>query len=207
MCGRYTLATDAEHLLVRFEAVGPLDWEPRYNIAPSQQAPVIRLQGPIRRAELLRWGFVPSWAKDVRIGYNMINARSEEIARSYKSALKSRRCLIPASGWYEWRDKKPFHFHFPDMELFAFAGLWETWRELTTFTLFTTSSVKTAAEYHDRMPVILNPADYDRWLDPGINGHELTDLLRPCDAALIASPANQAVGNVRNEGPEMLSGS
>jgi len=203
MCGRYTLVVTSEQLLAYFEAVGQFDWRPRYNIAPSQQVPVIRQEGLVRRADLLRWGFVPAWAKDAKIGYKMINARSEEIARSYKPALKSRRCLIPASGWYEWREKQAYRFSRPDGELLAFAGLWEQWQDLTTFTIFTTGSIGVASEYHDRMPVILQPQNYDAWLDPSINGNDLTDLLMPSNEELMASSVNPIVGNVRNEGPEL----
>ncbi|WP_459556754.1 SOS response-associated peptidase [Lacunimicrobium album] len=167
MCGRYTLRATAEQLQEIFNFIRDADWTPRYNIAPSQMNPVIRLIDGKRHAKPLRWGLVPPWAKDVKVGFKMINARSEEIAKSYKAPLKKRRCLVLTDGWYEWRDKQPYHFRFPDNEPFVFAGVWERWTNpedqsiVESYSIFTTSSVGAASGYHDRMPVIIPQNAYD----------------------------------------------
>ncbi|QDU81202.1 Putative SOS response-associated peptidase YedK [Polystyrenella longa] len=203
MCGRFTLRIPPHELWKALQA--EYDWQPRFNIAPSQLAPVVRIRDGQPVLDRLRWGFIPSWAKDEKIGYKMINARSEEIAKSYRGALKSRRCLIVADGWYEWKNKQPYHFHQPDNIPFAFAGLWEKWKETESFTIFTTAAVGVAADYHDRMPVIIHPAAYDPWLDPDINGNDLVEpLLQSWEGELKVEEANKCVGNPRNEGPQCL---
>ncbi len=206
MCGRYTLRTgEVNDLLEFYETHGYFQWSPRYNIAPSQNVPVIRLIEGVRQADSLRWGLIPPWAKDAKIGYRMINARSEEIARSYQAPLKKRRCLVMTDGWYEWREKSPVHFRFPGNRLFAFAGIWERWQEVESVSIFTTSSTGVASQYHDRMPVILDRDAYDPWLDPTIEGQDLvSSLLIPWEGVIEALPANPIVGNVRNETPECL---
>lgn len=207
MCGRYTLRTNPIELAEIFDVQISEEIEPRYNIAPTQMNPVIWLdedEGE-RRVTLMRWGFIPSWAKDHKIGYRMINARSEEIAKSYQTSLKNKRCLVLADGWYEWKEKKPYHFRMPDNQPFAFAGLWSSWNETQTFTIFTAESEGVATGYHARMPVILPVEAYDLWANPNLEGAEIIDSVvqnRLIDIEVVA--ANQCVGNVRNESPECL---
>ncbi|WP_417851699.1 SOS response-associated peptidase [Thalassoglobus sp.] len=205
MCGRYTLRMNPLELAEVFGVEPQPELLPRFNIAPTQMNPVIRLSEGSRELSLMRWGFIPPWAKDEKIGYRMINARSEQIAKSYKPALKSKRCLVLADGWYEWREKKPFHFRMPDNQPFAFAGLWSAWRDIETFTIFTAQSDGIASEYHDRMPVILSPDAYDVWADPSIDGNDIIEEIvqgRQMDIEVVA--ANQCVGNVKNESPDCL---
>jgi putative SOS response-associated peptidase YedK len=180
MCGRYRLSRRKEILEEHFAADwDDADWSPRYNIAPTQSVPVIRQnpRTPRRKLSLIRWGLVPSWAKDLSKGAAMINARSETapIKPAFSDALKFRRCLIPADGFYEWqnvgRTKQPYCFEVNRGELFAFAGLWETWNDpngkaLETCSILTTTPNAITAPVHDRMPVILDPRCYDLWLDP-----------------------------------------
>ncbi len=181
MCGRYRLSRRAEILAGYFYAeYEGMDWEARYNIAPTQMVPVIRQDPhePARRASLMRWGLVPHWAKDASVGYKMINARAETAAErpAFKESLQRRRCLIPADGFYQWvrtvKAKRPFHFGLEDDSQFAFAGLWDRWRgsdgtTLETCTILTTTPNQLLADVHDRMPVILPATSYDLWLDPG----------------------------------------
>ena len=178
MCGRFALIVDASVLADVFDVDPPQDFKPRFNIAPTQKVPVIR-QDPqgAREGVVLRWGLIPSWAKDEKIGARMINARSETAAEkpSFRSAVKTRRCLVPASGFYEWvkgpEGKQPHFIHFSNGRVFAFAGLWERWSKtergpLDTFTILTTTPNELMAGLHDRMPVILKPSTYDEWLEP-----------------------------------------
>ncbi|MAT13781.1 MAG: hypothetical protein CMJ46_00745 [Planctomyces sp.] len=203
MCGRYTLRVPPQDLWNALQA--EFNWQPRYNIAPSQEVPVVRMIDGKPKLDKLRWGFVPSWAKDEKIGYKMINARSEEIARSYKGALKNWRSLVVADGWYEWKNKQPYHFHLPDNHPFAFAGLWEKWKDMLSFTIFTTSANEISADYHDRMPVILPEETWYPWLDPEIDGNELVEpFLKSWEGELEVDEANKIVGNPRNEGPGCL---
>ncbi|MBI2504465.1 MAG: SOS response-associated peptidase [Candidatus Latescibacteria bacterium] len=186
MCGRFALhhatAEVAEHFGVEQLSI---ELAPRYNIAPSQPVAVVRQRG-VRSLDACKWGLVPSWAKDPKIGNRMINARAETLAEkpSYKGALKRRRCLIPASGFYEWRqqdgERIPTYIRAVDDSLLALAGLWEEWRPpqgepLHTCTILTTQANAFMAPIHTRMPVILSPAGWERWLDPG--QQELDPLL------------------------------
>ena len=179
MCGRYRLSRRAEILTSYFYAkYEGLDWEARYNIAPTQTVPVIRQDAkePMRRASLMRWGLVPNWVKDATVGASMINARSETAAEkpAFKDLLQRQRCLIPADGFYEWqksgKSKQPYCFEMIENEPFAFAGLWDSWQApggstLETCTILTTTPNQLLADVHDRMPVILPAASYDLWLD------------------------------------------
>ena len=194
MCGRYTLAVSAGDLADRFGLTGDLpDLTPRYNVAPTQQVAAVLADGGGRKLEMLRWGLVPSWAKDPGIGARMINARGETVAEkpSFRSAFKRSRCLIPADGFYEWQKaaggKQPFHIRMRDGSPFAFAGLWERWdsdgEELLTCAIITTSANEVVGEVHDRMPVILPEEDHDLWLDPDFDQKDaLTTLLKPYPA-------------------------
>jgi putative SOS response-associated peptidase YedK len=168
----------------------PDDFPPRYNVAPTEDVPVVRAAPTGRRLDLLHWGLVPRWAQDPSIGNRMINARAETAAEkpAFRDALRRRRCLIPADGFYEWKKvegakrKQPYLFRMKGDRPFAFAGVWESWRRegeaLESFTILTTGPNELLAGVHDRMPVIVAPADYDRWLDPARNATDVQDLLR-----------------------------
>lgn len=221
MCGRFarksTQEVLAEWLGVDLEE---MPWfAPSYNVAPQTAQPVVRLNRDTGKREisLLRWGLVPFWARDAKIGYNTINARAEEAAArpAFREAMKKRRCLVPADAFYEWqrldpRTKQPFAVALKSGKPFAFAGLWESWRPkagepLETFTILTTDANELMEPIHDRMPVILQPKDYDRWLDPGDPARPPVDLLRPYTAEpMLAWPVSQRVGNVRNNDAELL---
>ena len=177
MCGRYTLTADAESIQLAFNLDTVDGWlEPRFNIAPSQQVAVITNRDP-GRLSFMKWGLVPSWAKDPKIGNRMINARSETAAEkpSFRTAFKRRRCLIPADGYYEWakqgKEKTPIYITHAERGLFAFAGLWESWKQsddswLNTCTILTTRANEKIEPVHHRMTVILEPQDYELWLTP-----------------------------------------
>jgi putative SOS response-associated peptidase YedK len=175
MCGRYRLSRRKQIVEEYFDSVSDeQDWAPRYNIAPTQPVPVIRQNAakPVRELSLMRWGLIPSWAKDPSGAASMINARSETASTkpAFADALKHRRCLIPADGFYEWKrtgkSKQPFCFEVNDGALFAFAGLWDRWKDprdtwLTTCSILTTTPNALTSAAHDRMPVILGPYSYD----------------------------------------------
>jgi len=190
-----------------------------YNIAPQSVQPVVRLNPGSGRREfaLQRWGLVPFWAKDAKLSYSTFNARAEEAARkpAFREALKKRRCLVPADAFYEWQQvdaqtKQPFAIALKSGEPCAFAGLWESWQPnegppLETFTILTTSPNEMMKPIHNRMPVILEPGDYARWLAPGDPASPPVDLLRPFPAEKMrAWPVSRRVGNVRNNDPELL---
>ncbi len=186
----------------------------RYNIAPSQPVITIRQDArePVRTLSTMRWGLIPSWAKDIGIAYKTINARSETIATtpSFREPFKSQRCLVPADGFYEWqrngRTKQPYCFEVNGGEVFAFAGLWDRWRNpqgdvVESCTIMTTTPNSLVSDIHDRMPVILNPDDYDLWLDPGFRDvASVSEILRPFDAALMHRyPVSTRVNQVLND--------
>jgi putative SOS response-associated peptidase YedK len=215
MCGRYRLSRRKQILEKHFEAeFDDEGWTPRYNIAPTQPVPVIR-QHPkehVRKLSLLRWGLIPSWSKDASVAARMINARSEtaHTLPAFRDATKLRRCLVPADAFYEWKrtgsTKQPFCFEVNDGELFAFAGLWDRWKDSTgqwirSCSILITTPNAVMSAVHDRMPVILNKQDYDLWLDPGMNNVEvLADLLKPYDASLMRSyPVSNRVNQVQND--------
>jgi putative SOS response-associated peptidase YedK len=218
MCGRYRLSRHVEILGEEFYAeYADLEWEAHYNIAPTQQVPVIRQdpKEPVRRVSLLRWGLVPYWAKDPSIGARMINARAETAASKpvFQEALQRKRCLVPADGFYEWKrtakSKQPFCFEVREGKLFAFAGLWDRWRGpngavLETCTILTTAPNQLLADVHDRMPVILTPEDYDLWLDRGFRDPvAATELLKPYDGRQMRRyPVSSRVNNVANDDAE-----
>lgn len=179
MCGRFTMYAKGETLAGEFGLPAPPAAAARYNIAPSQEVAAVRAapSGGGREISRLRWGLVPSWARDPAIGGRLINARSETVREkpSFRDAFRRRRCLIPASGFYEWmrveRGKQPYYVRMRDGRLFAFAGLWERWngpegRVLESCTILTTGANAVLAPIHDRMPVILDRAEYGRWLEP-----------------------------------------
>ena len=216
MCGRYTLSTPVEKLAEEFDVSGPLpDLPPNYNVAPSQEVAAIVAGGDgERRLELLRWGLIPAWADDPGIGSRMINARSETAAEkpSFRRAFKERRCLIPADGFYEWQKtnggKQPYHLKMRDGRLFAFAGLWESWKgdeegEIRSCTILTTDANDLVGEVHHRMPVILPPETYDLWLDPAVReAEQLLSVLGPYPTEdMEAYPVSRRVNNPSNDEP------
>jgi putative SOS response-associated peptidase YedK len=182
MCGRYRLSR-RKQLIEEYFDTSPWDddWSPRYNIAPTQPVPVIRQhpREPVRKLSLIRWGLIPSWAKSSSGTAGMINARVETAATkpAFRDPLKLRRCLIPADGFYEWaktaKNKQPYCFELREGELFAFAGLWDGWKDsngqwVKTCSILTTTPNAVTSAIHDRMPVILEPENYELWLDPGM---------------------------------------
>ena len=218
MCGRYRLSRRKHIIEEHFDTADwQDDWSPRYNIAPTQPVPVIRQhpKEPIRQLSLMKWGLVPHWAKDASGAASTINARSETAAEkpAFRDPLKFRRCLIPADGFYEWKRtgaaKQPFCFALNDGELFAFAGLWEGWKNaegqwIKTCSILTTTPNAVTATVHDRMPVILQPDSYDLWLDPGMTVVQvISDLVKPCDARLMQCyPVSSRVNHVANDDEE-----
>lgn len=216
MCGRYTLRTPGKDLVKLFRLAEPPQVTPRYNIAPSQLVPVVRAaegDGTGRRWTMVRWGLVPSWAKDPANGYRMINARSETAAEkpSFRVAMQRRRCLIPTDGFYEWRKegrgKQPYHICLKHDGPFAFAGLWEHWKgdgeAFESCTILTTEANERLRTLHDRMPVILDPDDFELWLDPSItDAARVQPLLRPYPAdAVTAFPVSREVNDARHDPP------
>jgi len=260
MCGRYAAAKDQADLVLEFDVevvataepsrsvlVNPQDppaGTPDYNMAPSKQAPVVlarvdRTSGgadpagrPVRQLRLLTWGLVPSWAKDVRMGMRMINARAETVLESgaFARAARARRCLVPADGWYEWQAsptvtdakgkprKQPFFIHRGDEQPLAFAGLYEFWRDpavagpddpsawLTSFTVLTTPAEPGLDRIHDRQPLVLEPADWGRWLDPRVTDpDEVAGMLAFRQPGRFAAyPVSTAVNGSAGRGAQLL---
>jgi len=216
MCARYTLALDLATILKRFLIHRPSpDFAPRYNIAPTQQAPVI-LNGGERSLNQFRWGLIPSWAKDPTIGHKLINARAETLTEkaSFKRPFQRSRCLVPADGFYEWlakdKVKIPMRIRLKSQGPFALAGLWDTWKdaegkELKTFTIITTEPNEVVAPIHNRMPVILKPQDEELWLDPTAEIKYLTEALKPYPAEeMEAYEVSRLVNSAKNNVPQCL---
>jgi len=215
MCGRYTQTGKAEKVLVRF-GVGQNTTliQPRYNIAPGQNAPVIANDGG-RSLRMMRWGLVPSWAKDPTIGHKMINARAETLAEkpSFKGLIGQRRCLVLADGFYEWRKegkgKVPMRCTLRGGEPFSFAGLWDSWKkpaggELFSFTIITTQANDLLRPIHERMPVILSKEGEEKWLDPDFK--EVHELLVPYPAEMMEFyDVSKLVNSPRNDLPQCIS--
>jgi putative SOS response-associated peptidase YedK len=193
------------------------EWSPRYNIAPTQSVPVIRQhpKEPVRQIASLRWGLVPNWAKDPSIAMGTINAKSETAATkpAFRDPMRLRRCLIPADGFYEWArkgaSKQPYCFEVREGELFAFAGLWDGWKNaegqwIKTCSILTTTPNAVTSAVHDRMPVILDRDSYDLWLDPGMqNVAAISELLKPYDARWMRSyPVSTRINHVGNDDAE-----
>jgi len=226
MCGRFTLSASPEQVATLFELPEEPVLAPRYNIAPTQPVAIVRMkpqngEPAIREWALTYWGLVPSWSKDPTIGARMINARSETVSEkpAFRAAFKRRRCLVPASGFYEWqkqgKTKQPYYITTPNGAPFAIAGLWEYWEgadgsALESCTLLTTSANELMKPLHDRMPVIVAPEDYAQWLGSGREEtprelDELQHLLRPyADDGLVAYPVSTYVSNTRNEGVDCV---
>lgn len=216
MCGRYSLTKPPEAMRRLFQFRRALrNLPPRYNIAPTQDAPVVRLSADgERELAMLRWGLVPSWSQDPKSGYSTINARAETVAEkpAFRSAFKSRRCLVPADGFYEWQKvdtrKQPYRIAMKDDGLFAFAGLWERWEKgetIESFTIIVTQANDLLKPIHDRMPVILDPLDYEPWLDTGTSPAAAQKLLRPFPSdAMRAYPVSTRVNSPRNDDASVI---
>ncbi len=215
MCGRYMLTVSGEVLARLFELDTAPELAPRYNIAPTQPAPVVRSREGSRELRELRWGLVPRWARDPSMGARLINARAETAAAkpSFREAFRSRRCLVPANGFFEWQKlpggKQPWLVRFADRRPFALAGLWERWTPpegtpLETFTILTTEPNAVVAPLHGRMPVILPPEAWDPWLDPALRDPgRLAPLLRPCPPeGMETFPVSRLVNSPANDSPE-----
>jgi len=220
MCGRYVLKASIEDLKQKYHATpdGTFELRPNFNISPSADMPVIFQPEPgTKRISVFRWGLVPFWAKEINTGYSMFNARSESLAekKTYKKPFQSQRCIIPASGFYEWVKKNstkiPYYITFTNDELMSFAGLYEKWEGddgqiVNSFTIITTESNHTLEPIHDRMPAILLDEEFDPWLDPtNQDVNLLNDLLHPCPDDLIRyHEVSTEVNNSRNQGPELI---
>jgi putative SOS response-associated peptidase YedK len=191
MCGRFSLAKPVEAVRALFDFVELPNLRPRANIAPRQEVAAVRLDADdgARHFVWLRWGLIPSWAKDAAIGDRMINARAESVAEkpAFRDAFRSRRCLIAADGFYEWRTeggrKQPYRITVADTDVFAFAGIWDHWRDpcgnesVETCAILTTEAVPALCAIHHRMPVILDPADFSTWLNPGSKSEAVQSIL------------------------------
>lgn len=215
MCGRYGLVPGTnfdERFDVEYQQEPLL---PQYNVAPGSTMPVVVRNSP-NHVELMKWGLIPHWSKQPRVKFSTINARAETVSTSatYRTPFRSRRCLVPASGFYEWQaskeGKQPYFIHLKDMELFAFAGLYDVWKdaegkELLTYTIITTRPNSLTAPIHNRMPVILKREDEDVWLDKEADTERLLSLLVPYSAeAMEAYPVSRAVNSPANEGEELM---
>ncbi len=229
MCGRFVLVdwygveqrfdlpeADLRHISERYSEMGESPY-PRYNIAPTQEVLAVRNDGDGNRAEMMRWGLVPSWAKDQKIGNRMINARSETLSErpSFRAAYKRRRCVIVADSFYEWKregkSRTPMRIMLESEETFAFAGLWETWKRpddswMLSCTIITTSANELVSDIHDRMPVILDPDVEPVWLDPDLDDTSvLSELLVPYPSELMtAYEVSRIVNSAANDVPECI---
>jgi putative SOS response-associated peptidase YedK len=222
MCGRFVSSSPPDEIAKYFgvEEVSESVLEPNFNVAPSLDVYTVLETGGVRRLEPIHWGLVPIWAKDMKIGNRMINARAESLAdkNAYKRAYRKRRCIIPADGFYEWKKvpgqkaKQPYYITRTDGEPFAFAGLWEVWRgpdrdqdPIASCTIITGEPNDKMSEIHDRMPVMLPPSAWDQWLDPEVGDLDLLGrFLVPAPSELIQiHPVSTEVNNVRNQGSHL----
>ena len=218
MCGRYSLTTPAEAVRRLFYYGGRPNLRPRYNIAPTDEVPVVRLtrEGAARELAMMRWGLVPWWAEDIKVGAKAINARAETVAEkpTFREAFRERRCLVAADGFYEWRKegklRRPFRITRRDREPFAFAGLWERFappeaEAITSFTIITTAANELLRPLHSRMPVMLETADHGAWLDPKAGAPALHALLRPFPGSELAFfEVSPRVNKVANDDPSLV---
>lgn len=216
MCGRFTHRLTWKQIVELYKLTGdqPFELKPRYNVAPSQKVPVVRERAGRRELALLRWGLIPAWAKEAAIGYKMINARAETVATapSFRAAFKTRRCLIPASGFFEWKQegprKQPYLIGHKDGTPLSLAGLWERWEQgpepVETFTIITTTPNELMAPIHDRMPVILPPEAFDAWLAPGPSPIAEA-LLQPYPAEKLKTcPISTRVNSPKNDDSSII---
>jgi len=218
MCGRFVLENTPEQLMKVYRLSSRPDLSPRYNITPSQQIAVVRQQnGGDREMVMMQWGLIPSWAKDPAIGYKMINARSETAHEkpSFKQALRSRRCIVPVSGFYEWekkgKEKIPHYIHLRDGDIMSLAGLWETWKSpegerLETCTILTTAANSLLKPLHDRMPVVLHNEEFNLWFNRDVDDiNLLAELFHsyPSDR-LEEHIVSKKVNSPSNDSPECI---
>lgn len=217
MCGRFTLTLPPDLLAEIIGEIVAARVQPRYNIAPTQEVAVVRQDAGGRlHLDYLRWGLIPPWAKDASVGNHMINARSETVAEkpAFRHAFRSRRCLVLASGFYEWKAegnrKQPLYIHMKDSGPMVFAGLWESWKSpegaiVESCTILTTYSNSLIRPLHDRMPVILGRSDWDIWLSREATSDELTPFFQPYPSDLLAMyPVGIGVNSPRNDTPDLL---
>jgi putative SOS response-associated peptidase YedK len=216
MCGRYRLSRRKQIVEEYFESPSEEEeWNARYNIAPTQPVATVRQSGASRVLSMMRWGLVPSWATDIKIGNQLINGRSESVLEkpAFRDSFRARRCLIPADGFYEWKkagkERHPFHFGMKDDGLFAFAGVWDRWKSpngqvLESCSILTTTANKVLDGVHDRMPVILPRRHYQIWLTaPETETGRLAELLVPFDASsMVGYPVSSLVNKPQNDVPE-----
>ena len=217
MCGRYLLISPIEAMRRFFDVGGLLNLPPRYNIAPTQDAPVVRLDQEGRRELILmRWGLVPLWAKDLSMGARCINARAESVGDkpAFRDAFERRRCLVPTDGFFEWEKKgkvrQPWRIGLAEEGLMALAGVWERWRApdggvVRSYAVITTEANELVAPLHDRMPVVLPPERFAEWLDPETPQDRRRQLLRPYPAELMrAHPVSRRLNDVRNDDAQCI---
>jgi putative SOS response-associated peptidase YedK len=218
MCGRYTLISAPEAIRALFRYAEQPNFPPRFNVAPTQPIPIVRLMDGKRQFALMRWGLLPSWVKDPRIFSLLINARGESVCDkpAFRNAMKRRRCLIPADGFYEWKAigggrKQPFYVRAKSGQPLAFAGLWETWEgpngeELDTATIITTRTNRALAPHFDRMPVIVPPEAFDLWLDGAtVDAKTAEAIIQPApDDLLEAYPVSTTVNRTANDNPKLV---
>jgi len=213
VCGRYTLKTPGDRVARMVGLPGEVRLEPRYNIAPSQRVSAVRLSADSveREVALLQWGLIPSWMKEAPTTATMINARIETITEkpSFRNAYRRRRCLIPASGFFEWKGEKapkqPYYIYLKDTPVFTFAGIWEHWQgpdgsEVETAALLTSEAAPSIRETHDRMPVIVREAHHDAWLRADISAEDVLDK----KIVFSYYPISRAVNNIQNDGPQLI---
>jgi putative SOS response-associated peptidase YedK len=217
MCGRYTLRASPQQMALVFHAEAISHWQPRYNIAPTQLASILRISADGKREfRELRWGLIPSWATDRSIGSRMINARCETAATkpAFREAMRMRRCLVPADGFYEWQKlgshQQPMFIHHADDRPFAFAGLWDRWTDennqpLETFTILTTAANEQLRPLYERMPIILRPENFSAWLDPATSDPAAIEpFLADPPGDLVLQPVGPHVNSVANDDPSCL---
>ncbi|MCO7127927.1 SOS response-associated peptidase [Sporolactobacillus shoreicorticis] len=220
MCGRFTLIAPYEYIVHRFQiqhAAGNEDYKANYNVAPGQKILSVVRGSKGNRMGYLQWGLIPSWAKDKKIGYKLINARAESLLQkpSFRDPFRRRRCLIVADSFYEWdhrdvKQKIPYRFTMKSGELFAIAGLWDSWttkdhQVIYSCTIITTEANELMEPIHDRMPVILTQSDEAKWLDPATETKELMRMLKPFDPEQMQFyEVTQDVNAVRNNAPYLI---
>jgi len=217
MCGRFVSNIPADVLKEIFSLIEVPQLEPRYNVTPTQNVAVVRSDGDHNRIDLLKWGFVPSWSKDLSFGSHMINARCETITekQAFRHAIKYRRCIIPTSGFFEWEHsgskKQPYYIQMADQSPLCLAGIWEAWKtpdgsQIETFAILTTSANKLVAPLHDRMPVIIHPDNFPLWLSKNMHDPEqLQQLFIPFQASgMAAYKVPELVNNPRFDSPACI---
>lgn len=217
MCGRYAITSAPEAIRQLFRYSEQPNFPPRYNVAPTQPIPVVRLVNGVRQFALVRWGLLPSWVKDPKAFTLVINARGESVLDkpAFRNAMKYRRCLIPADGFYEWqaggRHKQPYYIRAKSGQPFGFAGLWETWcgpngEEVDTVAIVTTRANRTLGDIHERMPVIVPPEAFDLWLNcKDVDAETAAAIITPApDDLLEAYPISTAVNRVANDNAELI---